>query len=92
DLPDGRRRVVITMLLTQYVTTQKEADGKTPKTQADAALDFTWAVSRLPDGQPDWHSATSPELTYGIHETADPNQTLLIEGDLSPKFSPLPPA
>jgi hypothetical protein len=92
ELPDGRHRVVITMVLTQYVTTQKEADGKTTKTQADAELDYTWAISRLPDTQPDLHSATTPALTYGIHETADPNQTLLIEGDLSAKASPVAPA
>jgi hypothetical protein len=87
-LPDGRWRIVVTMVLTQYVTTQKEADGTT-KHQADAAMDFGWAVSRLPDGQPDWHSDRTPELTFGIHETADPNQTLLIEGDLSAKVSPV---
>jgi hypothetical protein len=87
-LSDGRRRIVVTMILTQYVTTQKEADGKTPKTQADVALDFSWAVASTPDGQPDWHAATSPELTFGIHLTADPNQTVPIEGDLSAKTSP----
>jgi hypothetical protein len=93
QLPDGRRRVVVTMVLTQYVTTQKEADGKTTKTQADAALDFAWAISLQPDGQqPDWHSATTPELTFGIHLSADPNQTQLIEGDLAPKSSPRAPA
>jgi hypothetical protein len=92
ELPDGRHRVVITMVLTQFVTTQKEADGKTTKTQADAELDYTWAISRLPDSQPDLHSATTPSLTYGIHETADPNQTLLIEGDLGAKSSPVAPA
>lgn len=75
-LSDGRRRMVVTMILTQYVTTQKEADGKTPKTQADVALDFSWAVASTPDGQPEWHAATSPELTFGIHLTADPNQTV----------------
>jgi hypothetical protein len=88
QLPDGRRRMVVTMTLTQYVTTQKEADGKTTKTQADAALDFAYAISQEPDGQPDWHSATTPVLTFGIHQSADPNQTQLIEGDLSDKTSP----
>jgi hypothetical protein len=88
ELPDGRRRVVVTMVLTQYVTTQKEADGKTTKTQADAAMDFAWAISRQPDGQPDWHSSTTPTLTFGIHLSADPKQTQLIEGDLSSKSSP----
>jgi hypothetical protein len=76
------------MVLTQYVTTQKEADGKTTKTQADAAMDFAWAISRQPDGQPDWHSSTTPTLTFGIHLSADPKQTQLIEGDLSSKSSP----
>jgi hypothetical protein len=91
-LPNGRRRIVVTMTLTQYVTTQKEADGKTVKTQADAAMDFAWAIASQPDGQPDWHSDTTPTLTFGIHQTADPNQTLLIEGDLAPKVSPVAPA
>jgi hypothetical protein len=89
--PDGRRRIIVTMTLTQYVTTQKEADGKTTKTQADAALDFAYAVSQEPDGQPDWHSASTPVLTFGIHQSADPNQTQLIEGDLSDKTSPRAP-
>jgi hypothetical protein len=88
QMPDGRRRMVVTMTLTQYVTTQKEADGKTTKTQADAALDFAYATSQELDGQPEWHSATTPLLTFGIHQSADPNQTQLIEGDLSDKTSP----
>jgi hypothetical protein len=87
-LADGRRRVVVTLVVTQYITTQKEADGKTVKTQADVSMDFAWAISRQPDGQPDWHASTTPALTFGIHQTADPKQTRLIEGDLADKVSP----
>lgn len=92
SLPDGRRRVVVTLVLTQYVTTQKEADGKTVKTHADVAMDFSWAVASGPDGQPLWHTETTPVLTFGIHQTADPNQTRLVEGDLEAKESPRPKA
>lgn len=81
---DGKKMVVAVFYATTYVTTTK--------TQVGIAADFMYAISRLPDGQPDWRSATTPEMVVGITRAATANQTLLLEGDLTEKFSPRAPA
>lgn len=82
--PDGRLMVVVDFTVSTYVTTQK--------TQIGIAADYMYAVTKLPDGQPAFQSATTPEMIVGITKSATDNQTLLIEGDLSVKDSPHAPA
>jgi len=77
---DGKKMVVATFYATTYVTTTK--------TQVGIVADFMYAIAKLPDGQPDWRSASTPELTVGITRSATPNQTLLVEGDLTAKDGP----
>ncbi len=84
-LPNGTKMEVVTLYLTTWVTTTT--------TEVDLSADFMYAVSNLPDGQqPDWKSASTPVLHLGINQSAAPNQTLLIEGDLSDKNNPRPTA
>jgi hypothetical protein len=71
----------------------EEKQQRPSKHQASFTVDFTYAISMQPDGvQLDWRPATTPELTVGIHRSADEKQTQLEEGDLSPKVSPIAPA
>ncbi len=77
---DGKKMVVATFYATTYVTTTK--------TQVGIIADFMYAVAKLPDGQPDWRSGSTPELIVGITRAATQNQTLLLEGDLTAKESP----
>jgi hypothetical protein len=79
--PDGRRMVVTKFYVTTYVTPTK--------TQVAVKADFSYAIARQPDGQPDWIAAQTAELPVGITRSATTNQTRLIEGDFSPKISPL---
>jgi hypothetical protein len=81
---DGKKMVVATFYVTTYVTTTKKVVG--------IAADFMYAIAKLPDGQPDWRSSSTPELTVGITRAATENQTLLLEGDLSVKSGPKAPA
>jgi hypothetical protein len=79
----------------------KPADKKPPKykTQATIIMDFDYALFKQPgDNQPAWRTEHTPALVVAIHQSArisqiDPaaSETLLREGDLSEKFSPLPP-
>jgi hypothetical protein len=77
---DGKKMVVAEFYATTYVTTTQ--------TQIGIAADFMYAVSKLPDGQPDWRSASTPEMPVGITRSATANQTLLLEGDLGEKPGP----
>jgi hypothetical protein len=70
----------------QFVTTQKGADGK-PKRQVSVKADFLYAVDTLPDGQPDWKKATTPEMLIDIVPTAGEDQITPREGDLKTKES-----
>jgi hypothetical protein len=71
----------------------EEKQPRPSKHQASFTVDFTVAFAMQPDGvQLDWRPATTPELTVGIHRSADEKQTQLEEGDLSPKVSPIAPA
>lgn len=81
---DGTVMVVVDFSVAAYVTTQK--------TQVGVSADFMYAVSKLPDGQPAYQSMTTTEMVVGLTKAATDNQTLLIEGDLSPKTSPRVPA
>lgn len=81
---DGKKMVVAIFYVTTYTTTTQ--------TQISIAADFMYAIAKLPDGQPDWRSASTPELVVGTTLSATKNQTLLIEGDLSAKMSPWAPA
>ena len=83
-LPDGRKRLVAKFYVVSYVTTQKK--------QVGVVADFMYAIAKLPYDQPDWHSASTPELPVGITTAATENQTLLLEGDLASKASPKAPA
>jgi hypothetical protein len=84
DRPDGKRMVVATFYATTYVTTTQKQIG--------IAADFMYAIAALPDGQPDWQSATTPEMPVGITTAATENQTQILQGDLAPKDSPKVPA
>lgn len=81
---DGVKLVVVTFYVTSYVTTQK--------TQVGVVADFMYAISKLPDGQPNYVSASTPEMIVGIARSATETQTKLIEPDLSNKPSPKAPA
>lgn len=80
---DGVKLVVATFYVTSYVTTQK--------TQVGVVADFMYAVAKLPDGQPNYVSASTPEMIVGITRSATETQTKLIEPDLSNKPSPKAP-
>jgi hypothetical protein len=81
--PDHSEMVVVSFYVTTYVTTQQ--------TQVDVVADYMYATTLLPDGQPNWQSASTPALPIGITTAATANQALLVEGDLSPKISPIAP-
>jgi len=81
---DGKKMVVVEFFVTTYVTTTK--------TQVGISADFNYAVSTLPDGQPDWRTASTKEMIVGITRAATQNQTQILEGDLSAKLSPKAPA
>lgn len=81
---DGVKLVVVTFYVTSYVTTQK--------TQVGVVADFMYAIAKLPDGQPNYVSASTPEMFVGLSRSANELQTRLIEPDLSGKPSPKAPA
>lgn len=81
---DGKKMVVAIFYVTTYTTTTQ--------TQIGIVADFMYAIAKLPDGQPDWRSGSTPELIVGTTLSATKNQTLLLEGDLSAKNSPWVPA
>lgn len=78
--PDGKKMIVAEFYVTTYVTTTQ--------TQVNIAADFSYALTKQPDGQFDWRKATTPELIVGITRSATQNQTQILEGDLSDKPSP----
>lgn len=81
---DGVKLVVVTFYVTSYVTTQK--------TQVGVVADYMYAIAKLPDGQPNYVSASTPEMFVGLSRSANELQTRLIEPDLSAKPSPKAPA
>lgn len=84
---DGQKDYLrVEFYVTQFVTEQKDADGN-PKREVTITADFGYAVNALPDGQPDWQTATTPAIQVGIVPVAGDNETLLREGDLSLKES-----
>ncbi len=75
--------VLVTFYVTNFVTTQKD--------KVAVKADFMYAVDET-DGQPNWQSATTPEIMVAVHTTAAFNQTKMVEGDLQVKASPKAPA
>jgi len=55
----------------------------------DVKADFTYAVSKLEDGQPNWVKGSTPTITIGTHKTATDNQTKMVEGNLKMRASPV---
>lgn len=81
---DGKEYLKVVFYVWQFVTTKQ--------TQVDVKADFMYAVNMLEDGQPDWHKASTPNLSVGIRKTATDNQVTILEGDIKLKASPRVPA
>lgn len=51
---------------------------------------FLYATAKLPDGKPDWHTASLPEFGISTSNTATAASKYLQDGDLDAKSSPAP--
>lgn len=81
---DGKEYLKVVYYVWTFTTTKQS--------QVDVKADFTYATSKLEDGQPNWVKGTTPTISIGTRKTATDNQVTLLEGDLKPKSSPVAPA
>jgi hypothetical protein len=90
DCADNKVCERVRFWVRQFVTCKKDANGVLER-EVSISADFEYAVDALPDGQPDWHNASTPAIQVGIVPTADANQVQMPEGDLQPKASTVSP-
>jgi hypothetical protein len=81
---DGKEYLKVVYYVWTFTTTKQS--------QVDVKADFTYAVTKLEDGSPNWMKGTTPTISIGTRKTATDNQVTLLEGDLKLKASPIAPA